>query len=69
MSATQLREVSVGDYVTLGVQITPVEVFEYEGTIFNITDTTVTIETENSTSGDDYLREVDIKISDVQYVH
>jgi hypothetical protein len=59
----------VGDYVTLGVQITPVEVFEYEGTIFNITDTTVTIETENSTSGDDYLREVDIKISDVQYVH
>jgi ribosome maturation factor RimP len=69
MSATQLREVSVGDYVTLGVQITPMEVFEYEGTIFNITDTTVTIETENSTSGDDYLREVDIKISDVQYVH
>jgi hypothetical protein len=68
MSTAQVRELCEGDYVILGVLIAPDEVFEYEGTIFGITDTTITIETEDSASGDNYLRELDIKISKIQYV-
>lgn len=68
-TSLKLKNVNEGDWVTLGVRISPVEVFDYEGTIINITDTHVTIETEDSAHGDDELREYDFKIKDIQYVN
>lgn len=68
-TATKLKNVNEGDYVTLGVLIAPNDVFDYEGTILSITDTYITLETEDSAHGDDELREYDFKIKDIQYVH